>query len=407
LPIAATGCLLALLTVGSSLASEAPPDRSMGLLAMPIGSFDTDDGLGFGGRAELVWREEGVEPYRAAIMAQGFATFRGYQNHELRYDRRALGPRGRDRLMVYGAWRQWLNDGYWGVGNGTTREAAYAGDLEAEDPRRKRYRYSIRQPFLHATLQHDLADGGPWSVYLAVNPKLTVVETYEGSLLAEQRPYGMTGGLAVQGMAGLIHDTREPEIAPRAGHVLELGGRLSPALQGEAGGFAGPLLSLRGYRPLGDRVVLAGRVMGEWLFGEVPFYEMVHWAGLRPIQGVGGSRTVRGLSFGRVRAPGKAVANAELRLRAASWTLFGRSLDVELAPFTDAAMVWGAGEQATAPSPTLPVHPAAGFGLGAIYDRSFVGRIDLGWALDPMQAEDGSIEQAPTFGLYMTFDHAF
>ncbi len=383
------------------------PQRELGVLALPIGSYDTDDGLGFGARAEINWREEGVEPYRAALMAQGFATFRGYQNHELRYDLRDLGPRGQDQLMVYGAWRQWLNDGYWGVGNGTAREPAYVQDFEADDPRRKRYRYTLKQPFVHATLQHELDGDSAWSVYGAVNPKLSVIETYEGSLLEEQQPYGMAGGLAIQLMAGVVHDVREPEIAPRSGHVLELGGRLSPALQGEAGGFAGLLASARGYRPLGSRMVLAGRLMGEMLWGSVPFYEMVHWSGLRPIQGVGGSRTVRGLAFGRVRAPGKAVANAELRIHAASWTLLGRPFDVELAPFTDAAAVWGAGEDATAPSPTLPLHPAAGVGVGAIFDESFVGRIDLGWALDPVRYADGSLAQEPTFGLYMAFDHVF
>jgi hypothetical protein len=399
--------LASLLSTHAALAEPSTIQRDVGSLAMPIGSFDTDDGLGFGGRAEINWREAGVEPYRAALMAQGFATFRGYQNHELRWDQLELGPRGRDRLMVYGAWRQWLNDGYWGIGNGTTRELASTAEYEADDPRRKRYRYTLKQPFLHATVQHELGEASAWSVYGAVNPKYSAIETYEGSLLAQQRPYGMAGGFAIQLMAGVIHDTRAPEIAPRSGHVLELGGRLSPALQGEAGGFAGPLLSARGYRPIGDRMVLAGRVMGEWLFGQVPFYEMVHWAGLRPIEGVGGSRTVRGLSFGRVRGPGKAVANAELRIRAASWTLFQRSFDVELAPFTDAAAVWDAGDDATAPSPALPLHPAAGFGLGAIFDRSFVGRIDLGWALDPVQQDDGSVVQEPTFGLYMAFDHVF
>jgi hypothetical protein len=393
-----------MLATSPAIASD---QRDIGVLAMPIGSFDTDDGLGFGGRAEVNWRDPCCEPYKAALMAQGFATFRGYQNHELRWDLLGLGPRGRDRLMVYGAWRQWLNDGYWGVGNGTTRELDFAGDYEADDPRRKRYRYTLRQPFVHASLQHDLGGDSPWSVYGAVNPKLSVIETYSGSLLAEQQPYGMAGGLAIQLMGGVIRDTRQPEIAPREGSVLELGGRLSPALQGEAGGFAGVLASARGYHPLGSRLVLAGRLMGELLWGEVPFYEMVHWSGLRPIQGVGGSRTVRGMSFGRFRAPGKVVANAELRIHAASWTLLKRPFDIEIAPFTDAASVFGAGEDATAEAPLLPIHPAAGIGIGAIFDRAFVGRIDLGWALDPVTREDGGITQEPTLGLYMAFDHAF
>lgn len=374
---------------------------------MPIGSFDTDDGLGFGGRSEINWRRPGIEPYKAALMAQAFATFRGYQNHELRWDQLQLGTQGRNRLMVYGAWRQWLNDGYWGIGNGTVREAAFADEYEAGDPRRKRYRYTLKQPFVHASLQHDLSQTGPWSVYGAVNPKYSVIETYTGSLLEEQQPYGMAGGLAIQLMGGIIRDTRQPEIAPREGSMLELGGRLSPALQGQAGGFAGLFASARGYHPIGPRVVLAGRLMGEVLQGDVPFYEMVHWSGLRPIQGVGGSRTVRGMSFGRFRAPGKAVANAELRIHTASWTLFGRPFDVELAPFTDAATVFVSGDDVTAPYPTLPVHPAAGLGVHVIFDSNFVGCLDVGWALDPVMDAGGSVHQEPTLGLYMAFDHAF
>ena len=374
---------------------------------MPIGGFDTDDGLGFGARAELQLREPGYEPYRAAWMVQGFATFRGYQQHELRYDRLRLGPMGRNRLIVYGAWRQWLNDGYWGAGNGTTREQAFADDFEADDPRRKRYRYTLLQPFAHATLRHDLSDDGPWGVYGAINPKYSVVQTYEGSLLEEQQPYGMAGGLAVQLMAGVLYDTREREIAPRRGALVELGGRLCPALQGQAGGFAGLMGSARGYLPLGDRMVAAGRLMAEHLWGDVPFYEQVHWSGLRPVRGVGGSETVRGMSFGRFRAPGKAVANAELRVHTASWQLLGRPLDVELAPFADAAAVFGAGEQATAEPPSLPLHPSGGLGARLIFDRSFVGRLDVGWALDPVMDADGGVRQEPTMGLYMAFDHAF
>jgi hypothetical protein len=381
----------------------------MGLLAMPIGSFDTDDGLGFGGRAEINWREEGVEPYRAALMVQSFVSSKGYQNHELRFDRLQLGRQGLDRLLVYGAWRQWLNDGYWGVGNSAARERDYVGEFEAEDPRRKRYRYTLKQPFVHATLQHDMAPGSLWSVYGAVNPKYSIIETYEGSLLAEQRPYGMAGGLAIQLMAGLIHDTRQPEIAPRSGHLLELGGRLSPALSGEAGGFGGLLGSARGYRSLGPRVVLAGRLMAEWLWGTVPFYEQVHWSGLRPVEGVGGADTVRGMSFGRFRAPGKAVANAELRIRTLEWRLLKRPFDIELAPFTDVAAVFGAAEDATANRAQggLPVHPAAGLGVRAVFDRSFVGRLDVGYALDPVLEADGTLVEEPTLGMYMAFDHAF
>jgi hypothetical protein len=45
-----------------------------------------------------------------------------------------MGPEGRTRFTLYTAWRQWLNDGYYGIGNGTTREAAFVGAFAADDP---------------------------------------------------------------------------------------------------------------------------------------------------------------------------------------------------------------------------------------------------------------------------------
>lgn len=402
----AAGCL------GAAVArAEAPPEapspKPTSWYIIPNVGVDSDDGWGAGARFEWARRAPGHAPYKVAWVVQGYASQTGFQHHRVRFDRTGLGAAGRWRFTAHLAWRQWKNDGYWGIGNGTVREREWAGPYGFSDPERRRYRYSLFQPF--AQLVGRYALGGPWSVYAAANPKFSVIETFDISLLAEHQPYGMEGGLGLQGLAGVVYDTRSPEIAPEKGILAEAGLRATPDLGGEAGGFAGGMASVRAYAPLGRRVVFAGRVMGEWLGGSVPFYEMVHWGGLVPVQGVGGFETVRGVSFGRWRAPGKAIANAELRVRAATHPVGskGTVLGWELAPYADVATVWGAGDAATAPAPAQPVHPAVGAGLRLVFDETFVGRVDVGQGWDPILEPDGRLTQARTTGFYLAFDHPF
>ena len=211
------------------------------------------------------------------------------------------------------------------------------------------------------------------------------------------------GGATVRGFAGVLHDTRTPEVAPEAGHLVEVSGSVAPDLGGEAGGFGGPSVSARVYTGTG-RLVLASRFMAEFLFGTVPFYEMVHWGGAIPVSGMGGAETVRGLSFGRIRAPGKAVVNLEPRIRIGNLALLDRPLGVELAPYLDLGTVWGADDPG--PASTL-LHPAAGVGGRLVFDNTFVGRLDTGIGLDPILEEDGALTQAVTWGFYLTFGHPF
>jgi len=375
--------------------AEAPDKQRPRWFAMPVAAFDTDDGFGFGARGELAFYAPGYDPYKSAYVLQVFLSTRGFQHHRFRYDRTGLGEEGRLRLTVHAAWRQWKNDGYWGIGNLTLR------DPEAPS---KRFRYSLFQPFLHVTVRARLA--GPWRLFGSLNTKWSRVETYKGSLLAEQRPFGMDGGPAAIFSAGVLLDTREPEITPRSGVLAELSARLAPPLPDYPGAFGGPFASLRAYVSLGSRVVLAGRLMAEWLFGDVPFYEMVHWGGAIPIAGFGGDVTLRGISFGRWRAPGKAILNTELRIDVIRHSVLERSLVWMLVPYADAGMVFG-GEDTPGPTGGPPIHPAAGLGGRLVFDEAFVGRLDVGLGLDPVVGEDGETRNELTIGAYIVFEHPF
>jgi len=373
--------------------------------AIPNVAFDTDDGMGFGARGEVAFDGPACTPYCSAWVLHLFATTRGYHHHRLRWDRTGLGPGGRLRLTAHLAWRQWLNDGYWGLGNGTARERAYVGSWDRDDPRRRRYRYTLLQPFLHLTLRALL--GGPWSAFGSLNLKYSVVRTYDGSLLAEQRPYGMKGGLGALASAGVLYDTRQPELTPRRGVLAELSARGTPPLPEGAGAFGGAFASVRAFHALGDRVVLAWRLMAEQLWGQLPFYEMVHWGGSVPVAGVGGFETLRGVSFGRWRAPGKAIFNSELRVDVARHTLAGAPMRWQLVPYVDAGAVFGGDHGDSLQVEHSPIHPAAGLGVRAVYQEAFVGRVDTGFGLDPVVEPDGDVTPEATWGLYVVFDHTF
>ncbi|MBI3178279.1 MAG: hypothetical protein HYZ27_01380, partial [Deltaproteobacteria bacterium] len=196
-------------SIGPSSTDALEPKPKRRWMVLPNVAFDTDDGLGFGVRGELAVDEAGHEPYHTGWVVHAFASTRGYHHHRVRLDRVGFGPEDRLRLTVHLAWRQWLNDGYWGIGNQTAREREYVQDFDEDDPRRKRYRYSLFQPFAHATLRARI--DGPWQAYGALTAKYSIVETYPGSLLEAEHPFGLEGGVTVQLQGGLLYDSRRPE----------------------------------------------------------------------------------------------------------------------------------------------------------------------------------------------------
>lgn len=374
--------------------------------AMPTAGVDTDDGFGAGARGAVAWQQEGFAPYKFAIQGVAYFATSGYQSHQLRFDRTGIGVQRRWRITLNLAFRRWLYDRYYGLGNLTLRDASSSEATGRSDPRFLQYRYRFDQPLGQVTFRYELANDSPWEVFLSQAVRYAVIETYEGSLLEEESPYGLRGGGVLEVGAGLLHDTRQPEIAPRRGHFYEVSARVAPSVDAEAGGFVGGFTSLRWYAPVGGAAVLAHRTMAEMLVGTVPFYEMVHWGGSEPIPGFGGGYSLRGVPFGRWRGPGKAVSQTELRWTVLEHALFGDPFAWELAPWVDVGTTFGAGVQATGPT-AWPVHPGAGAGIRVMYDKTFVGRVDTGWGVDPQLRADGSVEDTLNWGVYVLADHPF
>lgn len=371
--------------------------------ALPNISYDTDDGFGLGARGQFDHRVPGYDPYRSSFVVHVFASTTGYQHHRFRLDLVGLGREHTLRLTGHFAYRAWLNDGYWGIGNGTVRDTLYEGPYDPLEPAKKHYHYTLIQPFSHLTLRANL--GGPWVGYAALEGRYSAVRTYAGSLLEAQHPYGVDGGPAVQASGGMLYDTRAPEVTPTHGVLLEGGARVVEGFDGAP--FGGPFLSARAYTTLFPGAVFATRWMGEYLAGDVPFYEMVHWGGFVPIAGFGGADTLRGIPFGRWRAPGKTVLNTELRLDTVRHPLLGEEMRWQILPLADVGAVFGAGEDATEPSPAMPLHPTVGLGLRGIWATTLVGRADFAFGWDRVREPDGFIHSTRDIGFYLAFDHTF
>jgi len=406
LAVFAACALASVQAYGQERATEASTERPIRWYLVPSVGFNTDDGLGFGARGELQRLDPEILPYRLGLVLDAFVTLRGFHHHRLSVDVVGLGRRQALRLTVNLAYRQWQNDGYWGIGNGTALEREFVGTFDRKDDRRRRYRYFLVQPFANLTARfgHGRAVGG----FATLRLQYTRVQVYEGSLLAEHRPPGLDGGFEVELAGGLVVDTRQPEPAPTRGVLLELSLRLSPDLAGHGTAYVAPFASVRAFHELApDRLVLAWRLMAEWLLGNPAFYEMTRWGGATPILGFGGFETLRGAPFGRWRAPGRAIANAELRIDVVRHRLLQQPVRWQLVPHADVGVVWGAGELATAPAPRFPLHPSAGVGVHVLFAEAFLGRLDLALGPDLVVEPDGDTTHRPYFGLYFGFGQTF
>ena len=73
-------------TAAETKQEEKKEERRFTGLGVPLLSYNSDFGLGFGAVGGGYFYSPGYEPYRHAFSAQVFITTRGVQNHFLRYD---------------------------------------------------------------------------------------------------------------------------------------------------------------------------------------------------------------------------------------------------------------------------------------------------------------------------------
>lgn len=371
---------------------RAPPEdapqqrRGIDGAGVPLLSFNSDTGVGYGAVGGLYLYKPGYVPYRFALAAQVFFTTRGVQSHWLRFDAPDLWPRARLEIRLEQS--RELFSPWYGPGNRSSPEAV--GALVGS----RAYAYDLLQPGGFVRLR-----SRPWASHPSLQPYAGVdyhysrVRPYPGSVLEREAPRGISGGHVTQALVGLLWDTRDDENNPSSGGLGELS--LRGAARGLASdyGFWGGTACDRRYVALGTkRLVLAERVCVDALLGGYPFFELTNVGGISLAEGVGGMSSVRGVPRNRYAGSVKAFVNLELRWLPWTFQLLRAPVHVGGLAFVDAGRVWHPG---TDDGTAWTWHPGAGLGLRVVR-RAAVLRFDASLELETGRK-----------AFYVSFGHMF
>ena len=353
-------------------------------LALPIASYNSDDGLAGGVVVQAQWLGK-VAPYKAALGAQVLFSTAGVQSHYLRLDvPRLFGSPL--RLWVGAEFHKELNAPYYGLGNNTSSDLALHPELFGNHP----FSYLRRYPQASLAFTLPFSDSGvrlsAFVRYLRLH-----IEEYDGSLLALQKPVGSEGGEELSFGFGVLLDRRKGEAMPTEGYLLEAALRGSQRGMASEHSYLGGTARAMGFVPIGSRVVFATRLVADALTPGTPIFELARFGGVDPLEGVGGERSVRGIPKARFIGRVKALATAEVRIRVADARLLDRRVSFGTVAFFDTGRVW---QLLGNDGAFFDFHSGYGGGL-RVYHREFVLRLDVGT----------SAERAANF--YITFGSFF
>jgi outer membrane protein assembly factor BamA len=214
---------------------------------------------------------------------------------------------------------------------------------------------------------------------------------------------------------GLIYDTRDNEAAPNKGIWSEILLMAAPAFMSNTShGFTQLAVAHRQFFTLYPKqLVFAYRLAYQGTIGgTAPFYIQPYlfssYALTTKPDGLGGSRTIRGVMRNRVVGDGAVNANLELRWKFWKTYLFKQNFYLQLIGFFDAGMVVQdrpVDRSKVTENPAFYFdlnadrpHFGTGLGLRAALNENFIISVDYGFALDH---RDG------TSGLYIGIGNIF
>lgn len=222
------------------------------------------------------------------------------------------------------------------------------------------------------------------------------------------------GGFVTLLKGGFVFDTRNNEALPTKGlwdEILFLG---NPGTAGTS-----PYLQLyvthrQYFNIIEKRLSFAYRLAYQGkLAGDVPYYMLPYYNNTKEIKdGIGGSKTVRGILRNRVQADALIFGNAEIRYRILNTKLFKQDFYIALSGFADATRVITpykidmtnvpASANGTIFNPNTDdiykIHLGYGGGIRFALNENFIVAVDYGLA---HEKQDGSS------GLYIGLDWLF
>lgn len=381
----------------------------------PGAAYDSNLGFGTGVVGNVAQLDPRYDPYRWRIAAQVFLYIDEaasgspevtYMYNYADVDVPSLqGGALRLRSRVW--FRRQIDAGWFGLGNAAEAREPWTGLQEGSEAYVAARRYQEfdsmeagGRAFLRVELAPDLEFFGGATVFWmwpTVYPGSRLEEDLEGAS-GEATRHAIVGAErhgVLEGIGGLLWDTRDDETDPERGLFHEVSLRGGPVFEADTG-YLGVNLHARLYLPVVPYYFTLGlRVMGDLLVGDPPFYELARTGGYWPGEGLSGPLALRGMPARRYHGKVKLFGNLEARLRFFTLRVLGQRTTVGAVAFLDAGRVWAD----TVPRPELDglapgVKVGAGTGLRIRFGTTLMVRADFAWT------GDGS-------GIYVDVEHIF
>jgi outer membrane protein assembly factor BamA len=222
------------------------------------------------------------------------------------------------------------------------------------------------------------------------------------------------GGGVANFSLGIVYDTRDNEPNPNKGIWSEAMLVNSPGFLGNKNPFYKLVLSHRQYFTLiPNRLTFAYRLNYQTSLGQkaMPWYMLNYtFSTFDDREGLGGSKTLRGILRNRVVGEGFALGNFELRWKFVKFEFLKQNWYLALSPFVDMAKVTKA-YKVSAPIPAGFIgsedglHVTYGAGLHIALNQNFIVAVDYGLA-----ANNGSkdpLKNDGKKGIYIGLDFLF
>jgi hypothetical protein len=371
----------------SSSSTAAPSGQGKNQLTLvPAAGGSTDIGVAIGYFAALTRNQKGFVPYVWNIESAGLVSF-GIKNGSVLlpyidvYGKltvpRLLGgpleleirPSFTDEQALY----------YYGLGDASSASPPLGQSTTY-------FQYARTHPSLLADIRFKLIDH--LGAITGLRYTGSWLDVPAGSRLAQDiqsgspEVRGLIGptspSLVALFLYGLQVDTRDSEVTPHSGTFDEAeikwspgGNETVPFRYGEAS------LNLRGYLPLSTRLTLAGRMVGDVLFGHPPLAELPRFEDTY----FGGD--VRGVPAQRYYGKVKIIGNVEARMNVLDFHALSKPMSIGFEAFFDGGRVWAD----TSPHPELDgsgigLKYGVGGGVRLTSGTAFVLRADLAWSPD-------------------------
>lgn len=409
---------------------------------VPVVAYDSDIGFKYGALVNLYWYGDGSRypQYDHSLYVEWSRTTKGNGINQVTYETDKLLP-GIRSLFEASYLTEKALDFYGFNGYQAVYNLDYEGEYDnAGNANRLFYRHSrqllrLKGDFQGEILGQRLRWLGGIAYYGNSIDSVDVAGLNEGKsddLLSSNSLYGSyvdwgmikedqaKGGNHTILKAGLIYDTRDNEPNPFTGIWSEIQLHYAPSfLSNTDYSYARIVLTHRQYftiipewMNLAYRVSYQGKLGGEMPFYMMPF--MFQTAPKLTRDGVGGSKTVRGVRRNRIVGDGFAFANIEFRGKVLKTSLFKQNFYISLSAFVDAGMVTQKYDFDTSGMPgSLPGDfpdqildlnarevPHVGYGGGVHFalNQNFIVTVDYGMAA---KKADGDT------GLYINLNYLF